>query len=200
VSPARRRPTKRSTKWQRDAAAELRLGCGKLAQAAVQAREGMRDPDDELGVLAEEVIDIATRGLVVTAQVWAMVVGDQELHEKPEPPDLGRRSGSARSNQAGAEVPTVVGLALGGASHREWPATTAQLLEEAVPPLTRAGDALKRHRKEYIEEVTVLREEVIDVEVRIVAADARVASGPRRRPLPGAPKWRERLTRELGGP
>jgi hypothetical protein len=198
VSPARRRPSKRSTKWQRDAAAELKLGCGKLAQAAVQAREGISDPDDELGVLAEEVIDIATRGLVVAAQVWGMVAGDQELHEN-EAPDLGGRSASHRSNHAGAEAPTVVGLALGVASDRKWPAATAQLLEEAVPPLTRAGEALKRHRKEYIEEVTVLREEVIDVEVRLVAADARVASGPGRRPLPGAPKWWERLTREWVG-
>ena len=159
----------------RRAAHELQLGCGKLAEAAKQARAGTDDADKELGILAEEVIDIATRGLVVTAQVGALALDDH--------------SETKHSQVTLAEVPTVMGLALSDRSKRTWPRAIAPLLQEAVAPLTRAIKDLKGDPRGYGGEVMVLREETIDIEARLAAADARVAKEPERPESPSARSW-----------
>ena len=181
--PAARGPGQHHDAWRRDAAKELVVGCGKLAEAAKRARAGTIDPDHELGILAEEVIDIATRGLVVTAQVGADVLDDHPAHLAAKHADV-----------AVASVPTVMGLALSDTSKRDWPRAAAPLLQAAVAPLTRAVEHLAGHRREYSEEVTVLREETIDIEARLAGADARVATEPKpRSQLSGAKGWLARL-------
>jgi hypothetical protein len=58
-----------------------------------------------------------------------------------------------------------------------WTAKTVRLIEEAVPPLTRAATILKPHAEDSSVEVTILREEAVDIEARLQAARNRVDAG-----------------------
>ncbi len=84
----------------------------------------------------------------------------------------------ADAPEKGTEEPVtagVMGLSLSENTGKKWTAATVALLEDAVAPLTRAADLLLAGWKESADEVTTLREEVIDIAPRLAAADARVA-------------------------
>jgi hypothetical protein len=157
---------------QRAAAEQLKSGCRKLAEAATEARPHTGDEDPELAILAQEVIDIATRGLVVTARVAAVPDEEEAEHEKVA--DAPER----RTEKPVTAAPAVMGLSLSEDTAKKWTAVTVALLQEAVAPLTRAADLLKEGWKGSADEVTTLREEVIDIAPRLTAADARIAAEP----------------------
>jgi hypothetical protein len=156
---------------QRDAAEQLKSGCGKLAEAATEVRSHTDDEDPELAILAQEVIDVATRGLVVTARVGAPVPGEEGAPAEEET-DAAER----RAVEPATAVPAVVGLSLSEDTGKKWTAATVALLQQAVAPLTRAAEILTDGWRESADEVTTLREEVCDIAPRLAAADARIAA------------------------
>jgi hypothetical protein len=155
----------------RAAAEQLKSGCGKLAEAATEARAHADDDDAELAILAQEVIDIATRGLVVTARV-AAPVPDEGGAQRDQETD----AGEGRPEGPITAAPAVMGLTLSEDAGKRWTAVTVALLQDAVAPLTRAADLLEEGWRESADEVTTLREEVIDIAPRLAAANARVAA------------------------
>jgi hypothetical protein len=170
-----------SESWRKKAAEELKRGYNKLDAAATEARHGKADPrDQELGILAEEVIDVATRALVVAVRVTAPALGEEAGPHKKK--DTSKRD-------TGTHPSSVMGLDLGDEKAApKWTGKTVRMLEEAVPPLTRAATILKPHMKDSSVEVTILREEAVDIESRLQAARKRVdAEGlPAREPPPRA--------------
>lgn len=181
--------------WQHDAWEQLGNACGELDAAARQARSAARvaraeavrrsrfaarlarwahldrfarkDPegDNELAILGEEVIDLATRGLVIRLRVAATA--------RPK----------SKSSADQTDKAKVIALALGAAKADLWPASAVARLQVALAPLTRAIEILAPSAKESAddrtllrEEATVLREEVMDVATRLAAARSRVYS------------------------
>jgi hypothetical protein len=159
-----RRSTAKDDGWQHDADEQLGRVCRQLAAAARQARAGKGSGDNELEILGEEVIDLATRGLVVRFRVAAVAA-------QPAAKSSPGRAGSAQS-----DAPEVMGLALGAAETSRWPAAAIARLQASVAPLTRAIEILTPHTKESVDDLVVLREEVMDVAARLAAARARVDS------------------------
>jgi hypothetical protein len=153
--------------WPDDAAKELKDVCENLDAAAREARsEGIEEDDNELVILAEEVIDLATRALVVTLRVTASA----EQQEGKEIPD--------HSRAQRLDLPTLMGRAQPDSSTSGWPVSTVKRLQASVTPMGKTIRILSAaHTKESVDDLTVLREEVMDVAARLLAANARVRAG-----------------------
>jgi hypothetical protein len=101
-------------------------------------------------------------------------VPDEEEAAQEKVADAAER----RTEEPAAAAPAVMGLSLSDDTGKKWTTATVALLQEAVAPLTRAADLLEEGWKESADEVTTLREELIDIAPRLTAADARVAAEP----------------------